>query len=184
MLVGNELRRSLIWPHGSQQDQQSSHIKPHAGQRIQILKISKAEDSTAFPGSASSSAWLTSHGKKIFLIISCLTFLFQLKPFASHPPAMHCCEEPGSIFSRTSLYALQNAARLPQNCPFSRLNKLYSLSFSTHLGQVLPTLMSGCPSAELITVYQYIFLYCGSKTGHSILAPKHNLACETTEQVR
>lgn len=93
--------------------------------------------------------------KKIFLI-SCLTFLFQLKPFASHPSAMRCSEKPGSIFSITYLYALQNAARLPQNCCFSRPNKLQSLSFSTLTGQLLPTLMSGQSSAELIPVYQYL----------------------------
>ena len=151
MLIGNKLRRSLIWPCGSQQDQQSSQTQPRWFQSWKSPRLTPAQPSLSHPHPLLDGP----HTEKISLL-SFLTFLFQLMPFTSHPPATRCCEEPGSIFSITSLYAPQNAAKLPQNCPFSRLNKLHSLSFSTHVGQLLLPLTSVWPSVEFTPVYQYL----------------------------
>lgn len=61
-------------------------------------KPSKAGDCTNTLDNCSTS--LSSTGERFFLITS-LNYSFQILPI-SHPPATHCCEEPGSICLITS----------------------------------------------------------------------------------
>lgn len=96
-----------------------------------------------------STAWLCSWGKK-FLLISSLT-LSEL--VVSHPPSMHHCEKPGSVFLMTFLRVLGAAVRPPQSHLFSRLNNAYPLASL----QGVPALIISEASTELVLVCWCVF---------------------------
>lgn len=69
--------------------------------------------------------WWALEGEK-FLLASSGNLLFQLLPAATHPLAMCCCKEHGSLFSTAPLtlsVALMNLLQVIDMCLVLRLSK-------------------------------------------------------------
>lgn len=69
-------------------------------------------------------------GAIVFPYIWTESLTLQFMSVVSWTPVMHCCKEPGFISSVTSLQVLEGSSEGPQSYPFSRLNKLWTVSFS------------------------------------------------------